>query len=386
MAQTYLPLKLMNNMYITSVKDAEEKKRKFFAPLAVTDKDKKMLQNLSLADFAEYIMDFLTGNDNPSPYGEYYAVNIENKSQVLLREACNAQLREYYKNNLTELYTFSAHELSRNIILPFWSETKQVYKLDKDFVSALAYTDNFELSRSIVEHLPFNHFYLDVSDMETSVHGVFVSVFPKGDHVLFSFYIALKNLEWGVSHNAFSYSYEKDDTLKIELACDFDESFDDVEYSGIRNDINSYFLDDNDKNLVDYFISLSFQMICYLSSKEPDIEVSPETKYTYKPRPFTSPVRNKWSEVNMEDVGVRYGAAFRKQFEEIKKEDIEDKEDEETITDINKKRRRSPRPYLRRAHWSHYWTGRGRVNYEVRWIQPVFVGGKAKDVVIHKVS
>ena len=53
------------------------------------------------------------------------------------------------------------------------------------------------------------------------------------------------------------------------------------------------------------------QILNYLSSVQPDIEENPQTKKTYrKPAPHTEP-KNKYSEIQKWDVGVRFGAAFR---------------------------------------------------------------------------
>ena len=53
--------------------------------------------------------------------------------------------------------------------------------------------------------------------------------------------------------------------------------------------------------------------------------------------------------------------------------------------------RKPPIPHFRAAHWSHYWTGKGRTNCELRWIEPIFVCGdydssKNSDIIIHKID
>ena len=57
-----------------------------------------------------------------------------------------------------------------------------------------------------------------------------------------------------------------------------------------------------------------------------------------------------------------------------------------TNTDDNNKRR-SPIPHFRCAHWHGFWVGKGRTEYAVKWMEPVYVGGEnTKDVVIHRVK
>ena len=50
------------------------------------------------------------------------------------------------------------------------------------------------------------------------------------------------------------------------------------------------------------------QFLMYLSSKEPDINESPDTINTYRP---SSVIRNKYSEIRKWEVGVRYGEKIR---------------------------------------------------------------------------
>ena len=48
-----------------------------------------------------------------------------------------------------------------------------------------------------------------------------------------------------------------------------------------------------------------------------------------------------------------------------------------------------PRPHLRSGHWSHYWTGKGRTEKVLRWIEPVYINADSPDdlpATIHKVE
>lgn len=46
----------------------------------------------------------------------------------------------------------------------------------------------------------------------------------------------------------------------------------------------------------------------------------------------------------------------------------------------------SKRPHLRAGHFHHYWTGNGRKNLTVKFVDSVFVNGSAEKVVLHKVK
>jgi len=46
----------------------------------------------------------------------------------------------------------------------------------------------------------------------------------------------------------------------------------------------------------------------------------------------------------------------------------------------------SKRPHLRAGHFHHYWTGNGRTNLTVKFVDSVFVHGSPEKVVLHKVK
>lgn len=103
-----------------------------------------------------------------------------------------------------------------------------------------------------------------------------------------------------------------------------------------------------------------------------------------KPKPT-----NSFKEVQIHEVGVKYGKTIKKFLQEEKKKNHK-KENEIEIKIIKEgNKRKSPRIHYRSAHWQRYRTGKGRVNTVTKWIEPVFVGAGNKkniDVVIHKVQ
>lgn len=60
-----------------------------------------------------------------------------------------------------------------------------------------------------------------------------------------------------------------------------------------------------------------FQLLLYLTSKEPDINESLKTKYTYR-KPVGKPT-NSFKEVQIHEVGVKYGKTIKKFLQEEKK-------------------------------------------------------------------
>lgn len=43
------------------------------------------------------------------------------------------------------------------------------------------------------------------------------------------------------------------------------------------------------------------------------------------------------------------------------------------------------RPHTRKAHWHHYWVGKGRKELVLRWIAPTVVGTGECVATIHRV-
>ena len=77
---------------------------------------------------------------------------------------------------------------------------------------------------------------------------------------------------------------------------------------------------------------------------------------------------------------------MRKQRTE-QKDCSEEDEKEKFVADRTKTRHSSTvRAHVRRAHWHHYWTGKGRTELVLRWIAPTLVGSGEKPATIHRVS
>lgn len=251
-----------------------------------------------------------------------------------------------------------------DIFLERWAKFKVSYRPDGDFLDALADTKELKLTRDILSHLPSEHFYIELTDLKDigSLHGMLVNVLLNDERVdivaypisddcqIFSFYDGGYYGDDGSINIDFTKMPNKDYRI-----CGTKVSLDDVH---------------RDRK----FMSIvCYQMIAYLSSKEPDI-TEPSTKKV-KIRKAEDPTRHKYSEIDTYDVGVRFGTAFR----------AEKKKREITTVSCLTQGRKSPIPHFRSAHWQRYHVGIGRKEIITKWIEPTFVGGEAKDVVIKKV-
>ena len=266
------------------------------------------------------------------------------------------------------------------ILLEEWSKSKQVFKPDKDFADALLHTEKLCITTSMINHLPYNLFYIDLTDCTQfkPITGIFVHIIQYNDIMHFTLYSITENLTY--------FSFYLNGKVNDQGAIVFDFSLiDNVNYdTWMPNYFKTDKVQEELKDIKNSEISrkdtyaFALQLIAYLSIEEPQLTESELTKTTYKKPTEVSRVRNKWSEVRIQDVGIKYGTNFRK-----------------TISDINShasysstgSTRKSPIPHFRCAHWHKFWVGTGRTQLRVKWIEPIFIGnGDSNNIVIHNVK
>ena len=259
-------------------------------------------------------------------------------------------------------YTEAIDSLTMADMILQWGIFKQVYKLDKDFLSELLHTRNLVVPAYSINHLPADDFYLDFSGAEDvyPVAGAFVHV-VKGDspqiavmmltdeRIFFSYYSNLQYVE-GLAEIP-----KEAVPMTPFLAYNFGDE---------ENAPKNYDFDPR-ANIV----RAIFQSIVFLAAENKDVEESPVSKKTYRK---SSTVRDKFSEVRTWDVGVRYGKAIRigRTAEAVSEEDTEEFQGDECGNP-----RKSPRPHVRSAHWHRYHVGKGRKEIRINWLAPSMVGG-----------
>ena len=222
-----------------------------------------------------------------------------------------------------------------------WSQNKQVFKFDNEFLQELVKTEGLHVTVDMLNFLPCKTMYLDFSDCDYmkniyGTSGIFIDVdtvpednawevhtFSMVDGMKYrSRVITLDNLEHDLSMNH--------ELIKFSLA------FVTLEHgSEVAEERRQYA----------QFSIIILQMLCYLASVEPDVRESETTKRTYRPRQAKASVKNKFSEVQQHEVGVRFGTAFRKYT--VRRNSSEQSE--------HKGSGSSKRPHYRNAHWSWYW-------------------------------
>ncbi len=271
------------------------------------------------------------------------------------------------------------------LIVEKWSENKQVFKPDNHFLEALSKTNNYVITKNDIEHLPAYTFYLDLDDYNKTYHGAFVNIIAEEKDVYITIYSMCKTDCW-FSHYVHCGYDEENSIHSQELDKLFTNDKENDEIIKLDTETGIYFREHvtlGDDLTVNGITKIVFQLLLYLTSKEPDVKESENTKRTYR-KPVGEP-KNTFKEVQIFDVGVRYGKTIKALIQTEKKKSHNNSTDIKYIKSGNK--RRSPRLHFRCAHWQRYRVGKGRTEVITKWIEPVFVGaGNSTDVVIHKVK
>lgn len=323
----------------------------------------------------EQYIDFLLSNNflNPLYNGPYRDFNNH-----LIKNSGSLLEFLHVKENEVELKNEWRDIFLQPILWDKWAENKQVYAPDKDFADALLHTSDFQLNRFQLSHLPCNQFYIDVSNCEQfePIKGILVNINVHEINCTFTQYL--------ITDDLISFSFYSNALYDYEGNLKFDKKL----MEELESEDNGYLVAGTFENLAEGSVSktkislFTLQLLAYISSKEPDIEENPITKKTYRK---TSTVKNKFSEIQKHDIGIRYGKTIRTKISAAKKEYAKIHYPSD---DDNEKHRKSTTPHFRCAHWQRFWIGQGRKECVNKWIEPVFVGfgGGDTDVVIHKVK
>lgn len=221
-----------------------------------------------------------------------------------------------------------------------WERSKQVFSFDKDFQGILRESEITKIDANILFNLPFRTLYLDLSNLDYTIEGhkvdgAFVDVIDNKEFYVMTVVITADGGS-GRSSNVWYMAKEKG-IFKIQSEANVQKIWPDT-----------------------------LKMILYLCSANRYMGPSEDTWKTYKPYKV---VRNKYSEVQKWDVGVRIGntiRSYRENKEHIKVY-VNDSYDERY------KNRKRPRPHMRRGHWHKYWVGEERSQIQIKWIMPTFI-------------
>lgn len=339
----------------------------------------------------EYLNHCISSNFNPYDNGLSAFQEIIHKEAHLLM---NQIVRENKANNVKysdkdierlAIVTDTRDYMCFGFILNEWSKMKQVYKIDKTFADELDKTkiEKLMISGEALTHLPYNRFWLDVSECEcfSNVLGILVDIRTIDDIVHFSTYQITKN----ENKNEPVY-YSEYNIIGLNETRDYFEGYYDylkkneavVREQDIIKFNNALNCDDRVKNSI-----LINQILLYLASDKPDIIENENTKQTSEEAVTVDKnvkPKNEPSEIKQSNVGFIFGSNFRKYKERVESEHKEG----------HAGSHKSKIPHYVAAHWHTYLIGKGRTERVIKWIKPYFTGTNDTDytdlAVIHKVK
>ena len=383
----YLPLRFINNT-ISLVEKMEGKpfvygtafSRQINALRDITsvahiEFEKSGLATCTEEDYmkATLCSDFLTEN-NPL-YPTLNKTFIEIAPYIM--ECTGLSPSDFEKNNKLNIRTELKDALDQFIILDKWAVNKQVLKPDKTFAYHLIQTEKLRISKAMLDHLPYNNFYVDLSDCKSTnifgdIEGIFINITKITEE---EYALSLYNIDsQAVSFSHYSSIFFDDEHQDIEIeATEFPDE-ETVQLAPLtlptetRTEVKMMA-----KNLKVFVM----QLLCYISIPDADIEESTQMKSTYHPN---KTIKNKFREVYVRDIGIKIGSAITKK----KKQVIQEYQNSTEYR--TQKNRKPPVAHFRRAHWHRYWTGTGRTDLITKWVEPTFVCGAATDITIHPVK
>lgn len=320
--------------------------------------------------YTKYVrsMSFLTLKDT-NPLVEKFAVHIPEIMNV-----GKLSIEDVLTNPRNDIRTDLRALVSGFCTLSNWVKNKQVLKPDDTFAYHLAQTDKLKLSKAIFDHLPYNSFYIDLSECTKDnlfgdVKGSFVDILKISDSEYSIYSCHVINEESYFPHYL-SLNFSNDTETEISTTI-FQEK---EELRILKDNVSSKELSARALK------TLILQLICYMNITAPDIEPNPTMKHTYHPNTV---IKNKYREVYVNDVGIRTGKKICNKEKAV----IKAYKESDEYRNLNPKMRKPPKAHFRSAHWHRYWTGQGRTELVIKWIEPVFVCGSiSSDVIVHDVE
>lgn len=315
---------------------------------------------------------------------EFLDINASRKyrelSQVLTHIVYQAAKKNAIHQHNTDTLVEAKDFMAMGDMVLSFAEYKQVYKVDADFLQELIETKNLSITSDALNHLPVDDFYIDFSesDLIDPIRGAFVHavknpespqiavLMANEDEVLFSYYS--------------NYRYENG-VMSLPEASEMLPTAPFVAYSTKEGTPARNYPNDSRPDVIRAII----QIILFITAENKDISESELSKRTYRPRTQGTVVKDKFSEVQIWDVGVRYGSAIR--LDKPRRGPAEHTPFDGSGQTPAEAKRKTPKPHLRSAHWHRYYVGKGRKEIRLKWIHPVIVGTKEHlQATIHEIK
>lgn len=264
-----------------------------------------------------------------------------------------------------------------------WQRTKAVYSFNREFVEDMSQTEDTKIYTSLFERLPFRDmlFFFPrevLPVLEDEIAGIYVHIEPHPE-ILWINFNCLNRIYQRQSQflPGIEIGFPITNGMKISHIFETQEY---LQWLSAYKRVLLYYNQLSEQRFADLelaerrVLNTAFNLIYYLSSKNADIK---EIKHRKKQSKASSvPKENGMPAVKLHEVGTQYPEIIFRQL----KADTVTTEDDKSITNENAATRtvkstKKRRPHARRAHWQHYWTGKGRTTLELRWKPDIFVGG-----------
>lgn len=321
---------------------------------------------------------------------EYDYLNRDDDIQVFLDEKMEFYSKYLSNKGINKSSDALKDYMEHAWVAASWFKYKKIYRFDTSFVDYLQDTDVGPVYAELLKRLPYNSFYISfpkrdminpwpvVPDDINELEGMFVRIKIVDDliRVGMVFQKTGKNItDYKDKCAACHITTIKDgSTLKGSLDWTLlpEERQKAMEAVGIKEAYAYWY--------PLYCIAINAcQYLCASNAEIQDVKVKKKNRPTVMTMNGPKPVN-----VQVSDVGFKIGRRFEEMYGV--KDDSETDISVDTISGVHR-RGYKMRPHVRRAHWHHYWTGKGRTDLEVRWVEPVFVmsdlGKEPEIAVIH---
>lgn len=323
-------------------------------------------QELEAIQFLNEKKDFL----NPNYEGPF-----EDLNNWLLKRRFDVYKNMYYEPVLFQSGSTEDRVAAADCVMPFlvaglWEKSKQVYKFDEVLEESLSDIDEIRVPVKILDRIPYRSLYIEFNEkgeFRKKYHGAFINIFPYENGYGIST-LRLRD-DLAATTQFLNLSSKKGAKEDAEFVIDKNTQFGSGTYETSKEHRS--------------FIMFLLNSILYLCAQNAEIRESSITRQTYKP---SKTIKNKFSEVQIRECGYVFGSMVRS--EKAKAAHSEDKSDGAVdVRNTGSKTARKPmRAHMRKAHWHHYRTGKGRNDLILHWIAPTPVGYGENLATIHKVE
>ena len=293
----------------------------------------------------------------------------------------------YLHTNVNKFYSYFYHSLISVKAINLWKKYKKAYTIDPHFYKSLLNAEHIDINFSLMEKLPFDSFYIDLSNIPVkstnkfqSIIGVIVNII--NEEMIHLTFIDSNNIDANPINTVIDILNSESENVFPEL-CEINTKevhFYEVtlckknakdKMEGSAYESFGYLCLNKDEMLecssyvITELITFTIQFLYFLHSKNEDIEV-----HNYH---SSSPFKIHNEPVEQWDVGFKYGKTIRA---------LEKKTSlygDHIIFGGDKKR---PRAHVRRAHYHNVWHGPKDNQYIVlHYYHETYVNGTAEDII-----